>query len=301
MSRVQLSQLVDHSDSRAVLGEVSRLFALTYDIGFDRIRNVYDHIVRLFSGEFAGYLGCNTEYHNLTHTMDVFLTAARLMDGKNCTETPFAADVAERLLIAALLHDTGYILEDYDRTGTGAKYTENHVVRSMVFAEKNADILGLFPADIPHVTYFISCTWLRSKLESDMKIDDEEKKAGSILGSADLLGQMSDRAYLEKLLFLYYEFREAGIPGYDTEFDILRKTLDFYELTLVRLNETLLDSSRYARKHFLHRMGVDENLYSVAIERQMDYLRTIIADTQTNFRHKLKRIDLETVETGCII
>ena len=31
---------------------------------------------------------------------------------------------------------------------------------------------------------------------------------------ADLVGQMSDRAYLEKLLFLYYEFKEAGFPGY---------------------------------------------------------------------------------------
>ena len=30
-------------------------------------------------------------------------------------------------------------------------------------------------------------------------------------------------AYLEKLLFLYYEFVEAGIGGYNTAFDILRK------------------------------------------------------------------------------
>ncbi len=56
-----------------------------------------------------------------------------------------------------------------------------------------------------------------------------------MLGSADLLGQMSDRAYLEKLLFLYKEFREAGIPGFNTEFDIIRKTVDFYEITVQRL------------------------------------------------------------------
>lgn len=301
MSRVQLSQLVDHSDSAAVLGEVERLFSLTYNSSIARITHIYECMVRLFKGEFPGYRACNTDYHDLTHTMDVLLTAARLMDGKNCTETPFSAEIAEHLMIAALLHDTGYILEDYDLDGTGAKYTQNHVTRSMVFAERNAANLGLSQDDLSHVTYFISCTWLQSKLESSVPMNAEEIKAGAILGSADLLGQMSDRAYLEKLLFLYYEFREAGIPGYDTEFDILRKTLDFYQSTLSRLDDTLLGASAYARQHFLHRIGEDENLYQTSIERQMNYLKTILADSETNFRHKLKRIDLEEVSARTAI
>ena len=31
-----------------------------------------------------------------------------------------------------------------------------------------------------------------------------------MLGTADLIGQMADRYYLEKLLLLYEEFSEAG-------------------------------------------------------------------------------------------
>jgi hypothetical protein len=107
---------------------------------------------------------------------------------------------------------------------------------------------------------------------------------------------MSDRAYLEKLLFLYYEFREAGFEGYETEFDILRKTLVFYESIMHRLNNTLLSSYRYIETHFAVRHGVQENLYLKAINRQMAYLKEIIRDESSNFRAKLKRLNLNEAE-----
>ena len=52
---------------------------------------------------------------------------------------------------------------------------------------------------------------------------------GYILGTSDLLTQISDRAYLEKLILLFKEFEEAGIPGFDTELDLLSKTEQFYK------------------------------------------------------------------------
>lgn len=106
---------------------------------------------------------------------------------------------------------------------------------------------------------------------------------------------MADRTYLEKLLFLYYEFREADFPGYDTEFDILRKTLGFYESTKIRLFETLNNASNYAYEHFESRYGVKKNLYMESIQRQIDYLQSIIDDDSANFRTKLKRLDLDEV------
>ncbi|HEY1406255.1 MAG TPA: HD domain-containing protein [Spirochaetota bacterium] len=296
MSIVQLSQLVDHSNSAALVAEVGRLYSLSYKSGFEKVENVYVKIEKLFKGEFPGYLACNTEYHNLTHTLDALLASARLMDGKNCSEVPFSEEHARTLLLAALFHDTGYIQDENDREGTGAKYTLSHVERSIEFMQKNFAAFDLEPREIPHIVHFVACTGLKSKWESLEFADDDEIKAGAILGTADLLGQMSDRTYLEKLLFLYYEFREAGIPGFDTEFDILRKTLEFYQNTRDRLDRTLMGVYDYAREFFLHRMNVAENLYMTAIERQMEYLRTIIADEQTNFRHKLKRIDLESME-----
>ena len=43
--------------------------------------------------------------------------------------------------------------------------------------------------------------------------------------------------------------------------------------------------------HFRIRHGIEKNLYVIAMERQMNYLRSIIEDQTTNFRHKLKRGD----------
>ena len=104
---------------------------------------------------------------------------------------------------------------------------------------------------------------------------------------------MSDRAYLEKLLFLYYEFKEAGFAGYETEFDMLRKTMGFYELTVSRLDGDLGGVRAMARRHFAERWGADHDLYAEAMGRQMDYLQNILDDASTNFRKKLKRLDLE--------
>jgi hypothetical protein len=41
--------------------------------------------------------------------------------------------------------------------------------------------------------------------------------------------------------------------------------------------------------HFKTRHGVNRDLYSESVIRQMSYLDTIIADDSTNFRKKLRR------------
>ncbi len=42
---------------------------------------VFDDVVSLFQGRFPGYKACDTPYHNLRHTTDVFLGMARLVHG----------------------------------------------------------------------------------------------------------------------------------------------------------------------------------------------------------------------------
>ena len=76
---------------------------------------------------------------------------------------------------------------------------------------------------------------------------------------------------------------------------MLRKTLGFYEMTKERLFGLLGEVTNLAYFHFASRYGVEKNLYLVSIERQIDYLRTIMEDDTVNFRKKLKRIDLEAV------
>lgn len=291
----QLALLVEGGSSNSVLNEVKKIFLYHYSIdAFEKVANVYNVIQSLFEGGFSGYRKCNTEYHNLKHTLDAFLATARLLDGRIISSGVYDVNRAVNLLVAALLHDTGYIQEETDTDGTGAKYTSVHVKRSIEFADRNSGALKLSEDDVAAVSSFISCTGLRSDHISTLSGDD--LVGGSILGTADLIGQMSDRTYLEKLLFLYYEFSEAGLEGDDSTFEFLRKTLSFYESTMSRLDFVLGRSYNYAIDHFSLRFKIHENLYMTAIEKQMDYLKSIIDDANSNFRTKLKRLDLEKIE-----
>jgi hypothetical protein len=223
--------------------------------------------------------------------MSVLLAAARLMDGYNIERAFLPEEFAVQLLLGALLHDTGYIQEDWDTEGTGAKYSRQHEQRSIDFLKRHAGVFEIEEPEIEPLVRLIESTDLKTDFARIDFPSEEEQDTGAILGSADILGQMSDRAYLEKLLFLYHEFREAGIPGYETEFDILEKTRDFYEAVKGRLRDTYLHVFELAHHHFRERYEVNQNLYIVAVDRQMAYLGQIIGDQNTNFRHKLKRGD----------
>lgn len=291
---IQLAELVDEDDSSAVLTAIQDIWRWSYpSVGFQPIPVVTGRILSLFKGEFSGYHACDTDYHNLRHTLAVFLATARLIDGRTVEKLPFKFDIARDLLLAALFHDTGYIRLIGEEAGTGARYTSQHVERSTRFVQKNAKALELECPD--RIARMVWATGLRDEITVQDWASAEEREAGAILASADLVGQMADRAYLEKLLFLYYEFREAGFPGYDTEFDILLKTVGFYEMTVARLDGELGGVRSYLRAHFRERHGHDRDLYAESMDRQMAYLRGILADDSTNFRKKLRRMDLEAV------
>jgi hypothetical protein len=289
---VQLSQLVDTRDPEKVIEEVLRIFYYHYsEDSALRVRLAFSQVRSLFLGEFPGYRECLAEYHDFNHTMSVLLASARLLDGYNIERVFLPEELAIQLLLAALLHDTGYIQEDWDTEGTGAKYSPQHEQRSVEFLERHAGVFEIEEPEIEPIIRLIQSTDLKTDFAKIAFPSEEEQDSGAILGSADILGQMSDRAYLEKLLFLYHEFREAGIPGYDTEFDILKKTRDFYEAVKGRLRDTYLHVFELAHHHFRERYEVNQNLYIVAVDRQMAYLDKIIGDQSTNFRHKLKRGD----------
>jgi hypothetical protein len=55
---------------------------------------------------------------------------------------------------------------------------------------------------------------------------------------------------MEKLVYLFEEFKEGGVPGFEVEYDIIRKTVDFYGSMKIRFVETLSDVRAYARYHF---------------------------------------------------
>jgi hypothetical protein len=289
---VQLAQLIDTRDPEKVIEEVLRIFYFHYsEDAALRVRLAFSQVRSLFMGEFPGYRECLAEYHDFNHTMSVLLASARLLDGYNIERVFLPEELAIQLLLATLLHDTGYIQEDWDTEGTGAKYSRQHEQRSIEFLQRHAGVFEIEEPEVEPLIRLIESTDLKTDFARIAFPSEEEQDAGAILGSADILGQMSDRAYLEKLLFLYHEFREAGIPGYETEFDILKKTRDFYNAVRGRLRDTYLHVFELAHHHFRERYEINQNLYIVAVDRQMAYLEKIIGDENTNFRHKLKRGD----------
>lgn len=259
-----------------------------------QIQFVFVAIRDLFAGHLPGYHGCDTGYHDLNHTITVFLTTARLLDGYLASGGAADEAAARDLLLAALLHDTGYLRRLGEEDGTGARFTSSHVARSTQFATEHAEAFGF--ARIDRIIRFIWSTGMAGEFETQQWTDAAEQRLGALLGSADIIGQMSDRVYLEKLLFLYREFREAGFPGYDTEFDILRKTIDFYGMAINRLDKSFFGLRDCARAYFRLRHGQDRDYYAEAMDNMMSYLHKILEDDTTNFRSKLRRMDVESIQ-----
>jgi len=287
---VQFSKILKNPAPQYIIAEVKKIFNFSYSSQlYSRILSNFKIVVSLFEGKFPGYMKCSTEYHNLSHTLDVMLASVRMIDGYNLSVGKMDQDLAVTLLLASLYHDTGYIKEDWDTSGTGAKYTMVHVKRSIEFIKKNSINLRLNPGEENIISNIISCTSSKQNLHDINFNNHEEEIAGVILGSADLLGQMADRLYLEKLLFLYNEYKEAGVEGYETEYDIIKNTADFYSATLERLTKDLFNVHDYCRAHFRERFGIDRNLYMTAISKNIEYLNKIIEDNSSNFRKKLKR------------
>jgi hypothetical protein len=285
-----LADIADTRSMKAIFSSVKKIFCYHYDKkSFKEIAKCFKQVKNLFEGNYPGYSKCNTKYHNLHHTMNVFLAVARLMDGYNLKQDKMSERLTLNLLKAGLLHDTGYIQEKWDNEGTGAKHTTNHVGRSIAFIVKNRGDFSTSKEDVDSITKLIRCSEIKCKLNTIPFASEEEKNACMILGSADILGQMSDREYLERLLFLYNEMKEAGVPGYTTEFDIIKSTLELYNTVKKKLNNTFKEVYIYAEVHFNERNRINKNLYIEAIENNIQYIEKIINDRTTNFRYKLKR------------
>jgi len=285
-----LSNLIDMEDPDAILAEVKGMIgAAFHDFNFSSIDEAFTDINRLFHGAFPGYRACNTAYHDLKHTTDCFLAMARLIHGAMTDGRVFDQENVTLGLLAALFHDTGYIQSENDTNGTGAKYTLMHIQRSI-------DFMSAYLKARPHPAYYrlegknmLHCTGLTAKIREIRFSSEETKTLGKMLGTADLLGQMADRTYLEKLLFLYREFQEGGVPGCETEIAFLKKTEDFFKITQQRFITELGSVNRYMRFHFKSRWQLDADLYARAIQRHQDYLRHILQNHRDGHRGYLRR------------
>jgi len=277
MQDKQLSELVDTNPPENALNEVRIILRMiSPDFDFYPISQAFTTVVRLFSGSYPGYRACNTKYHDLHHTMDAFLAMTRVVHGAWIHGEHFTHRQIVLGMICALFHDTGYIQEEHDTEGTGAKYTADHVERSAEFLTRHGSDHGLSEKEIESGRAMIFCTDIGLDISTIVFPSEKTEFLGRVLCAADLMAQLADRAYLEKLLFLYHEFREADVGEYEDELDLLRKTAGFYELIGQRLETILARVHRFMALHFESRWNLHANLYQQAIERQKDYLFRIL-------------------------
>ncbi len=206
------------------------------DGDMQRLRAVFSDIRRLFAGEFPGYQACDTPFHDLNHTCQAAVATARIVDGhlRAHRDPQLTQHDFERAICGILLHDIGFLKEDGDHEGTGAKHTHNHVQRSAEFA---AQFLPRFDFDTDEIRVIqnaIYCTDLDVKTSRIAFHTDQERFIGNALGAGDILGQMAAPDYPDRLPDLYREFSEAGpaIAGpqrlYQSAADLMQRTRAFY-------------------------------------------------------------------------
>ena len=273
---------------------VLRLFTARYPgADFAPLERAFEDFHALFEGRYPGYLSCDTLYHDMRHTLDMTLAMARLVDGHDRSCAPADRLGARRAalgILIALLHDSGYLKRTSEaEVENGAIFTKVHVSRSADFIASYLPKVGFAP-EAALASRLVHFTGYEMDVD-DIPVDEpRDRMIGCMVGTADLIGQMSDRMYLEKCReFLYREFVWAKIARerlpdghevvrYASPEDLIIKTPGFYEyVARTRIQKKLGAADRYAEAHF-----DGPSLYQSEIERNMEFLRETIETADFN-------------------
>jgi hypothetical protein len=298
LNRNDVANRVNVENAATVRDAVLGIFAARYPgADFGGVGRAFDDLQALFEGRYPGYLACDTLYHDIRHTLDMTLAMARLVDGHDrvCAAPERLGPRRAGLgVLVALLHDSGYLKRTSEaEVENGAIFTKVHVSRSADFLSRYLPTVG-FGAETSLATRLVHFTGYEMEVEDIQVEDPRDRLVGCMVGTADLVGQMSDRMYLEKVRhFLYEEFvwgkvaRETLPDGreivrYASPDDLILKTPGFYEyVARSRIDKKLGAVDRYAESHF-----GGPNLYQSEIDHNMDFLRQAIENAEL---HRLRR------------
>ncbi|MDB6170186.1 MAG: hypothetical protein JWM88_3050 [Verrucomicrobia bacterium] len=248
------------------------------------LSQAFADIEKLFSGRHPGYRPIDLGYHNLEHTLQATVCLTYLLEGaqKSGEATPITARQYELAVLTALLHDTGYLKIRSDESGTGAKYTLTHVLRSCAFAASYLPTIGVEDHEIGGILGAINCTGPSNEIGRLGFNNPTDKFIGCAMATADYLGQMAAPDYPDKLDILYGEFLESdnflSMPEQRRLFkspeDLTRKTPDFWaKFIRPRLENQLERVYRFLARPFPH----GPNVYLEAVERNIEIVRQRIA------------------------
>ena len=295
MDNKALTKLFETGMTDDPLDEIQEIITLISP-GFPRapLIELHHELELLFNGNHPLYRQSNTKYHNLDHTYSVVLATARIFHGLLCDGWPVSDETLNKALYSAYFHDCGLLLKITEEEETGASFTIGHEKRSMFFM---ADYLKEKGFSLPFITdcsVIIQSTNLSINPDTLFFPSAEMQLASFAVGSADILAQMADRYYLERLPLLFQEFQEAGIDRHSSPLELMEQTSAFYEQIVVdRLSRVFGNLVKYMRVHFRERWGVDRSLYMESIKKNIKYNQYILDKKKvdmTSLTQYLRRI-----------
>ena len=280
-----VTNLVQTTDPDDIHGAIGRIFHTLYPKSADTaIAQAIQDLTRLYQGEYPGYAACDTAYHDLQHTLDVTLAMARIMAGyvREGHNPRIDADLFSFGILAALFHDSGYIRRISDKRHlNGAEYTKVHVSRGGRFLRNYLAKVGLSRFAVA-ATPTLHFTGYEKRTENIRVPDPIFRLIGNMLGSADIIAQMSDRCYLEKCYErLYPEFVLGGIDRsfgddgkeqvvFASAEDLIYRTPQFYRTAMKRLHQQLDAMMRFAEDK-----AEATNLYVEEAEKNIRYAESL--------------------------
>ncbi len=273
---------VDLQNPQAVLTAIDSIMQNRFGSSYGKplLEMATEDLAQAFRGEYPGLLRCDTHYHDLRHALDTGLAMARLIDGQSSVtppDSPEHIDTEHALLgiLLALYHDVGLLRRTDEAHMQGAQLTPVHEQRGVDFMRDYLSRTAL--VHLAEKADMIMVTRLVWHMPPDMPVLD--RAISCLLGTADILGQLADRCYLEKCRdFLFIEFSALGLAGSpDLPFPdpetLLKNTPAFYTgLLSQRIRVEYAGADRFMGIHF-----GGECPYEAAINRNFRFLNEILA------------------------
>ncbi|MFA5371407.1 MAG: HD domain-containing protein [Sideroxydans sp.] len=290
LATIEISKCFDNTDPNLVWVKAIDTIRLIYPhYDFTLVEKVYKDVQRIFYGEFPGYAPIKTLYHDLSHTLEVFMCGVRLMHGMHRSGILLTEEEITLMLLAILMHDIGYAQRCGEEVGTGAQLTRTHVKRGVNFMEHYFGERRLPSEILVDVKAMILGTEHFHPFAQIDFANERSRLLAQIVATADIVGQMADRKYVEKLAFLFLEFQEAEFGNYRSMYDLMCQTPHFYQLTREKLDGVLGGIYCHMDRHFEAVFGMRCNYYVEAIENNMAYLRSVVVRGEADLLKSLKR------------
>ncbi|CAM2069996.1 Metal-dependent phosphohydrolase [Sulfidibacter corallicola] len=184
-------------------------------------------------------------YHDVEHTVLVTLVGQEVLRGKHISVGGVSSKDWFHFIVSLICHDIGYrrgvCRRDGDchyATGVGdelielppgssdAGLTPYHVDRGKLFIEERFG--GSKLMDVEVIKANIELTRFPVPAQDDHKATDNYP---GLVRASDLIGQLSDPRYLQKITRLFYEFKETGVAeelGYEHAGDLRKNYPRFY-------------------------------------------------------------------------